>query len=110
NGVWNSKWERSNPFGPAATATKAVFTKLYHACNNMEYSRAALLLTQLHCCVRCRPKLAAPGGPIVLNIADHFADRPDFQRFVAARLEQRHQVVLGFGYSFNLLNRRSNWN
>ena len=34
-------------------------------------------------------------GPIVPNIADHFADRPDFQRRVRARLEQRHQVVLG---------------
>jgi hypothetical protein len=46
NGVWNSEWERSNPFGPAAPATaNAVFAKLYHACNDTEDSRAALLLT-----------------------------------------------------------------
>jgi hypothetical protein len=46
NGVWNSEWERSNPFGPAAPATaKAVFAKLYHACSDTEDSRAALLPT-----------------------------------------------------------------
>jgi hypothetical protein len=33
-------------------------------------------------------------GPIIPDIADHFADRPDF-RCVGARLEQRHQLVLG---------------
>ena len=46
NGVWNSEWERRNPFGPAAPATaKAVFPKLYHACNDEEDSRAVLLTT-----------------------------------------------------------------
>jgi hypothetical protein len=46
NGVWNSEWERSNAFGPAAPATaKAVFAKLCHAFNDTEDSRAALLPT-----------------------------------------------------------------
>src|SRR5262245_30934500 len=34
-------------------------------------------------------------GSIVLDIADHFADRPNFQRCVGARPEQCHQLVLG---------------
>jgi hypothetical protein len=32
NGVWNSEWERSNPFGPAAPATAKRFKRIALRC------------------------------------------------------------------------------
>jgi hypothetical protein len=33
--------------------------------------------------------------PRILDVADGFADRPDFQRVVWARFEQREQFIVG---------------
>jgi hypothetical protein len=74
NGVWNSKWERSNPFGRRRPRTKAVFAKLYHACNERS-TRAPRSSAAFVAGLNWQRQM----GPIVPNIADHFADRPDFQ-------------------------------
>ena len=96
NGVWNSEWERANPFGPAGPATRKPSSQSYITPATTRRTRAPRSLR--------RNSTAAfvfglnwqrQVGPIVPDIADHFANRPDSQRCVGARLEQRHQLVLG---------------